>query len=87
MARLSSPKDVLCDDMGVWIWKGSYRRYLSIDEAGFVEILGKSLEETPDVPYYRVYKRYYQSKSSKDLNKMVVTMEGKQSCITCTFVT
>ena len=60
MARLSSPKDVVCDDMGVWIWKGSYRRYLSVDEASFVEILGRSLEETPDVPYYHVYKQYYQ---------------------------
>jgi len=76
MASLATPKDVLCDDMGVWLWKGSYRHYLSVDEAGYIDSIGKTIKEAPDVPYYRIWKRYYQNKSSKDLDKMVFTMEG-----------
>jgi len=76
MAKLASPKDVLCDDMGAWLWKGSYRHYLSVDETGHIERIGNKLTETPETPYYRIWKRYYQNKSSKDLDKMVFTMEG-----------
>ena len=31
MSKLSNPKDIACDDMGVWKWNGSYRRWLSVD--------------------------------------------------------
>ena len=41
MSNLSDPKDVMCDDMGVWRWKGSYRRWLSVDEKGCIETIGK----------------------------------------------
>ena len=41
MNCLSNPKDILCDDMGTWKWKGSYRSWLSVDEYGFVTALGR----------------------------------------------
>ena len=50
MSTLPNMKDVTCDDMGVLRWKGSYRRWFSIDETGYAEILGKTLEEVLDVP-------------------------------------
>ena len=78
MSSLPDVKDVTCDDMGVWKWKGSYRRWFSIDEMGYAEILGKMLKEVPDGPHYRIWKRFYVNKSSTDVNKMVVTMEGNE---------
>ena len=45
-SNLSDPKDVMCDDMGVWRWKGSYRRWLSVDEKGCVETIGKTLKKS-----------------------------------------
>ena len=77
MSILSDPKDVVCDDMGVWRWKGSYRRWLCVDETGYIEMIGKTLKKVPYIPCYRIWKRYYENKSSRDLNKVVVTMEGK----------
>ena len=77
MSILKDPKDVTCDDMGVWRWKGSYQRWLSVDEAGYIETIGKTLKNLPDLPCYRIWKRYYENKSSRDLSKVVVTMEGK----------
>jgi len=56
MAKLASPKDVLCDETGVWLWKGSYRHYLSVDETGHIEKIGNKLTETPDTPYYCIWK-------------------------------
>ena len=34
--KLSSPNDITCDDMGVWKWGGSRKRWLSVDNEGFV---------------------------------------------------
>ena len=81
MSSLMNPKDIVCDDMGVWRWKGSYQRWLSVDETGYIETIGKSLTEIPDVPCYHIWKRYYENKSSTDLSRMVVTMKGKQLLI------
>lgn len=77
MSKLSNPKDISCDDMGVWKWNGSYRRWLAIDEKGVVCVLGKTLAEAPCTPHYHIWKRYYENKSSQDLKKMIVTLEGK----------
>ena len=76
MSSLMNPKDIVCNDMGVWKWKGSYRRWLSVDETGYIVTIGKSLAKVPDVHCYRIWKRYYENKSSRDLSRMVVTMEG-----------
>ena len=84
MSKLSNPKDIACDDMGVWKWNGSYRRWLSVDEKGVVTVLGKTLAETPSIPYYHIWKRYYENKSSQDLKKMIVTLEGKLQMHDCT---
>ena len=80
MTSLIDPRDVVCDDMGAWKWKGSYRRWISVDEIGWIAIIGKELS-TPQqqLPHYRIWKRYYENKSSNDLSKMVVTMEGNQA--------
>ena len=40
---LSNPKDISCDRMGVWKWNGSYCRWLSVEEMGYIKILGKTL--------------------------------------------
>ena len=79
LTKLRNPKDIVCDDMGSWKWSGSYRMWLSVDEMGCVEVIGKSKPSTAsqDLSYYRIWKRYYDNKSSSDLKKIVVTMEGK----------
>ena len=77
MNKLANPKDISCDDMGVWKWNGSYRRWLAVDEKGIVTVLGKTLAEPPSTPHYHIWKRYYENKSSQDLKKMIVTLEGK----------
>ena len=75
--RLSHPKDILCDVMGAWKWSGSYRSWLSIDELGDVTVVGKEiLGSPPSSTHYRIWKRYYCSKSSPDV-KMVVLLEGE----------
>ena len=77
MSKLSNPKDISCDDMGVWKWNGSYRRWLAVDEKGVTTVLGKTITEAPSTPHYHIWKRYYENKSSQDLKKMIVTLEGK----------
>ena len=77
MSKLSNPKDVSCDDMGVRKWSGSYRRWLAIDGKGTTTVIGKTLTEAPSTPHYLIWKRYYEHKSSRDLRKMIVTLEGR----------
>lgn len=73
MNRLYNPRDILCDDMGVWKWNGSYRSWISVDEHGEVQIVGKNLAGSPSRMQYRIWKH---SKSSPDVKKMVVLLEG-----------
>ena len=77
MNKLSNTKDSACDDMGVWKWNGSYCKWLSVDEKGVVTVLGKNLAEILSILYYRIWKQYYENKSSQDLKKMIVTLEGE----------
>ena len=44
--------------------------------------IGKTLAEPPSAPHYHIWKRYYEDKSSQDLKKMIVTLEGNGSNIT-----
>ena len=37
--QLSSPNDIFCDDMGVWKWSGSSKRWVLVDYAGFVAFI------------------------------------------------
>jgi hypothetical protein len=37
--KLNSPRDILCDDMGVWSWGGSTKRWIHVDKHGFVTFL------------------------------------------------
>ena len=79
MTKLRSPRDIVCDDMGSWKWGGSYRMWLSLDETGFVAVIGKAKPDSidPELSYFRIWKRYYENKSSSDLKKIIVTIEGK----------
>lgn len=82
MCCLANPKDIVCDDMGSWRWGGSYRVWLKVNEFGGITVLGKDLpkQKSDDFPFYRIWKRYYVNKSSPDLKKLIVTIEGKQEC-------
>ena len=75
--KLSSPNDVTCDDMGVWVWGGSKKRWVSVEEDGFTTFLKKSDNPGSDWSHYLVWKRYYSHKSSPDVKKMIVILEGK----------
>ena len=78
MSNLGSSRDIACDDMGSWKWGGSYRKWLSVDDIGDVSVLGKSkpISLDPNLCYYRIWKRYYENKSSPDIKKIIVTIEG-----------
>ena len=78
MNHLSDPRDIMCDDMGSWKWGGSYRMWLEVDDIGDVKVLGKEIpqQEKDDLPCFRIWKRYYNNKSSPDVKKLVVTVEG-----------
>jgi hypothetical protein len=79
--KLASPKDVLCDDMGVWSWGGSSKRWISVDEEGFVTFLKKDQADEKDESCYHVWKRYYFLKSSPDVRRMIIILEGKVTCV------
>ena len=73
LSKLNSIKDLLCDDMGVWTWNGSFRRWCTISQDGLVKLLEKNIssnELRPDS--YRVWKRYYFLKASPDVRKMLM---------------
>ena len=70
--KLSSPNDITCDDMGVWKWGGSRKRWLSVDNEGFVSFLEKKDEDD----CYLVWKRYYSLKASPDVKRMIIVVEG-----------
>ena len=74
--KLSSPNDVTCDDMGVWTWGGSKKRWVSVDDDGDVAFLRESNQPGSDASHYFVWKRYYSHKSSPDLKKMIIILEG-----------
>ena len=71
--ELSSPNDITCDDMGVWKWGGSRKRWLLVDDEGFVSFLEKK-EGGEDC--YLVWKRYYSLKASPDVKRMIIVLEG-----------
>ena len=74
---LGCPKDILCDDMGVWTWSGSFKRWCLVSSHGFVKLYKKniSLQEL-NANSYRIWKRYYSLKASPDIRKMVILLEG-----------
>ena len=78
LTSLGSPKDINCDDMGSWTWKGSYRCWCSVED-GDVQMLGKTLESNTSEsdPCYQIWKRYYEHKCSIDVKKLIVFLEGE----------
>lgn len=79
--KLASPNDVLCDDMGVWTWGGSSRRWILVDEAGFITFLKECHTEGNDESCYLVWKRYYYLKSSPDVKRMIIILEGEMTVL------
>ena len=75
--KLSSAKDVHCDDMGVWKWGGSNKRCVRVDEEGFVGFMTKKEEKPNSKDCYKVWKRYYSLKVSPDVKKLIMMLEGK----------
>ena len=69
--KLSSSNDVTCDDMGVWKWGGSRKRWVSVDEGSFVSFLNDNLEKD----CYQIWRRYYSLKVSPDVKKMIIMVE------------
>ena len=85
--KLASPNDVLCDDMGVWTWGGSSKRWISVDEEGFVTFLKKCQTDENDESCYLVWKRYYFLKFSPDVKRMIIILEGKITCASVMYCT
>lgn len=79
--RFKSPKDVVCDDMGVWSWGGSNKRWISVDENGFVTFLKNKEDKKSGDACFRVWKRYYSLKASPDVKKMILMLEGTYNTI------
>ena len=52
--KLSSPNNVTCDDMGVWTWGGSKKRWVSVEDDGFVVFLKESDRPSTDTSHYLV---------------------------------
>ena len=75
--QLDSEKDLLCDDMGVWKWGGSCRKWCTTDEEGTIENLGDKSEANDPRMCYRIWKRYYTLKSNPDIRRMVILLEGQ----------
>ena len=75
--RLGTVTDILCDDMGVWMWSRSFRRWCSVSSSGFVKLYKRNVSlEDLTTDSYRIWKRYYSLKSSPDIRKMVILLEG-----------
>lgn len=74
--KLSSAKDIHCDDMGVWTWGGSNKRWVCVDECGVVEFVPKKDEKPMGKDCYKVWKRYYSLKVSPDVKKLIIVLEG-----------
>ena len=74
--KLSASNDILCDDMGVWTWGGSSKRWISVDDEGFVMFLKQKEKDGSDGSCYRVWKRYYYLKSSPDVKRMIIMLAG-----------
>ena len=70
----------MVDDMGVWQWKGSYRVWASVED-GEVITTGKNQPDSEHA--YQLWQRYYENKTSPDVKKYVVLLQGEQSLSGC----
>ena len=71
--KLSSPGDTLVMIMGAW----SNKRWVSVEENSFVSFFKKSGGVALDESCYHVWKRYYALKSSPDIKRMILVLEGQ----------
>ena len=73
--QLSSPNDIICDDMGVWKWSGSSKQWVVVDEAGFVAFIKE--DDVEKNSCYFVWKCYYCLKASPDVKRMIIILHGR----------
>ena len=83
LGKLTSVKDLYCDDMGSWQYNGVYHSWLEVDETGFISTLGKSKPSQPGPNTYYITKKYFVHKSSRDLRKIVAILSGKYTRASC----
>ena len=76
LSCLHNAKDVQCDDMGAWKDNGRYKQWCSVTENGSVTFHRKTRPSTHDSTYF-ITRKYYVNKSSRDVQKMVVLLNGK----------
>ena len=76
LSCLDNAKDVQCDDMGAWKDNGHFKQWCSVTEDGSATFHGKIRPSTRDA-FYLVTRKYYVNKSSKDVQKMVVLLQGR----------
>ena len=80
MNKLKSPDDITCDDMGVWKWGGSRKKWMLADENGLVTALN---EKVQDDNCYLVWRKYYSLKVSPDIKRLIIVLQSKQIvCVT-----
>ena len=72
--ELNSPGDITCDDMGVWKWGGSRKKWMLVDENGFVLSLDDKVQ---DPNCYLVWRRYYTLKVSPDVKRLIIVLQGQ----------
>ena len=76
LSHLEQPKDLLCDDMGSWVCGGNYTAWVTVDEVGDVNMLGKSLSEEPSEGMYLARRKYYHLRGCPDFRRMLFFIEG-----------
>ena len=72
--ELNSPGDITCDDMGVWKWGGSRKKWMLVDENGFVSSLDDKVQ---DPNCYLVWRHYYTLKVSPDVKRLIIVLQGQ----------
>ena len=67
--------DVLVNDMGVWQWKWSYRVWCAVEDDEVVT----AVKSRPNSEHaYQLWQRYYENKTSPDVKKYSVFLQGEQ---------
>ncbi len=81
--NLRHPDDVLADDCGVWISKGSPKVYFQQsdngDEDSFERVgRGKNVaQDTMTAPWFVVQRSYFSNKDAADFKSVVSTVRGE----------
>ena len=72
---METTKDLYCDDMGSWKHRGVHHSWVEVDDLGFVTSNGK-LKPSSAPNVYRLTKKYFTHKTSRDLKKTIAFLGG-----------